>query len=120
MVREGKMNRNQCFRIRLSKDEREELNQEFAKSVCQTISEWARKKLLDKPIAIKYRNQTFDDFISEMILLRNELAAAGSKFSSPDQLDQFLVKVDSIKELINQFFDQWSQESMAGKTSGRC
>jgi hypothetical protein len=137
-MNEIKNNRTKWVNIRLTEDELEKINKQFSNSVCQKLSEYARKKLLDKPVVIRYRNQSFDDFVGEMILLRNELSAIGSNFNQTVKRlhtinnvseinalvrdneihkEQFFKKVDEIKEKINKFSDKWSQESIAVKAS---
>ena len=77
------------------------------------------------------RSKSLDDFISEMILLRNELNSIGNNFNqsvkrlhSFDKISDIKVwailnekskeilmkKVDEIKEKINQISDKWLQE----------
>ncbi len=135
---EQKNNRSEWLHIRLTEDEMEKIDKQFSVSTCQNLSEFTRKKLLEKPITIKYRNQSFDEFVSEMILLRNELSAIGNNFNqsvkrlhtlghiseiktwaifNDIQKDKFFKKTDEIKDLINKFSDRWSQESTAGKAS---
>jgi MobC-like protein len=133
-----KNNRTEWLHIRLTAEELEKLNIEFSRSVSSNLSEYARKKLLNKPVAIRYRNQSFDDFVSEMILLRNELSAIGNNFNqlvkrlhtarditeihsllltNENHKEKLFFKVNEIKERVNKFSDKWLQESTAGEAS---
>ena len=92
------------------------------------MSEYLRKVLLDKPITINQRNQSFDDFMAEMIVLRKELNAIGINFNQAvkklNALEQIteikswlgdynlsgqilIKKITEIKSKINQINDQW-------------
>ena len=53
----------------------------FSKTTCRKLSEYARNVLLQKPVIIKFRNQSADDFLDEMILLKNELNAIGNNYN---------------------------------------
>ncbi len=128
---ETKNNRNEWLHIRLTEAELEKLNTGFEKSTSRKLSEYARRILLEKPITYYQRNQSIDDFVTEMILLRNELSAIGNNFNQTvkklhtlDDVaeiktwainneylkEKFMQKIEEIKNHINQFSDQWSQE----------
>src|SRR4030095_2704074 len=74
-------NRVKWLHIRLTDKEHQKLHSKFSKSTCSKLSDYARKTLLDKPITIKVRNQSLDDFMAEMIVLRNELNAIGNNYN---------------------------------------
>ena len=83
-------------------------------STCRSRSEYIRRKLMDEPITVNQRNQSFDDFMAEMILLRMELNSivAGVKTITviPESLGRLLLeKISEIKLKINQINDQWLQ-----------
>jgi hypothetical protein len=125
-----KTNRSKHLGVPLTVPEQETLRDALSQSTCRTISEYARKKLFDKPIKIFTRNQSLDDFMGEMILLRNELNAIGNNFNqlvkglqTLQQTEQIkhwaglneiskellLQKVEEIKLKISQINDQWLQ-----------
>ena len=133
---EKNSNRAHWLHIRLTKAEIENINNEFSNSIYRKRSEFVRKKLLNKPVTTFYRNKSFDEFTSIVILLRNELSAIGNNFNQAvkrlhtldhipeikqwamthESYEQKLVqKAAEIKEQLNKIVDQWSQESTAGK-----
>ncbi len=135
-MNQGNYNRSYWLHIRLTKLELDKLNNEFSHSTCRKRSEFARKKLLNKPVTVYHRNQSIDDFVSAMIRLRNELSAIGNNFNQAvkklhtldhiseirtwaltyDQSkDKILEKTAEIKEHICKISDQWSQESTVRK-----
>ena len=125
-----KTNRDRYLRVRLSPGELKKIQDKCSRSTCKKLSEYVRKILLDKPITVYTRNQSLDDFMAEMIRLRNELNAIGNninqsvkKLHTLNQLQEFkswlivneyhqkilLEKVEEIKSKINQISDKWLQ-----------
>lgn len=116
--------------IRLKEDEYKKIHQKYSNSTCRKLSEYARRVLLDKAITVNRRNQSLDDFMAEMITLRNELKAIGNnvnqsvrKLHTLNQISEFktwiilnethqknlLEKVEEIKSKINKISDAWLQ-----------
>lgn len=127
---ETKINRTKILQARLTPGELEKINQKFSRSTCRKLSDYVRKVLLDKLVTVKQRNQSLDDFMTEMITLRNELNAIGNNYNQAvkklhtlDHLPEFRTwvllneshqkklfdKMSEIKEKINQINDQWLQ-----------
>src|SRR6266536_1903804 len=127
---ETNQNRVKWLHIRLTDKEHQKLHGKFSKSICGKLSDYARKALLDKPIMVNQRNQSLDDFMAGMMLLRNELNAIGKNFNQAvkklhtlSQIAEFkswiilyesdkqtlLNKVAEIKNRINQISDEWLQ-----------
>lgn len=125
-----KNNLSKWLHIRLKEEDYNKIKSRFSKSTCRKLSDYARRVLLDKVITINQRNQSLDDFMTEMIKLRNELNAIGNnvnqsvkKLHTLSQLPDFkswlllnennqkilLEKVEEIKLKINQFSDKWLQ-----------
>src|SRR2546428_2648091 len=69
--------RTRQLRIQLKPKEYNQINEQFKKTTCQHLSDYTRKILLNKKITIYHRNQSLDEFMEEMILLRKELNAIG-------------------------------------------
>jgi ribosome biogenesis protein Nip4 len=128
---EQKNLRNKWLHVRLSEAEYKKIKNGFSNSTKRKVSDYVRSILLNKPITVYTRSKSLDDFISEMILLRNELNSMGNNFNQSVKrlhtLDQipdiktwailnekskeiFIKKVDEIKEKINQISDIWLQE----------
>lgn len=123
-------NRTKWLHVRLTPEEYNALQNNFSKTTCRKLSEYARKILLSKPLTTTYRNQSLDDFMSEMIELRKELNSIGNNFNQAvkklhtlQKIVEFkswlitydadernlLNKVDEIKSHINKIADQWLQ-----------
>jgi hypothetical protein len=74
-------NRTRWLHIRLTEAEYKKLQVGFSTSTKQKISSYARDILLDKPVTVYTRNQSVDDFVAEIIQLRNELKAIGNNIN---------------------------------------
>jgi len=130
-MKETKKIRSKWLTIRLNDDEEKKLNQLYSHSTSNALSEYARDVLLRQPVNILYRNQTADEFLEEMILLKKELNAIGNNFNQSvhklHTLDHdpqikawailnegskklFMKKVDEIRERLNKIYEQWSQK----------
>lgn len=117
--------------IRLNEDEEKKLSKLYSKTTSNSLSEYARDVLLKEPVNVLYRNQSADEFLAEMILLKKELNAIGNNFNQAvhrlHTLDHFqevkgwaianeagqkifMKKVEEIQEKMNQIYLQWSQK----------
>lgn len=130
-MKETKKVRSKWLTIRLNEDEEKKLNNFYSKTTSNGLSEYARDVLLREPVNVIYRNQTADEFLAEMILLKNELNAIGKNFNQVvhklhtlDHVPEiktwailnesskkiFLKKVEEIKDKVNEIYQQWSQK----------
>ncbi len=92
--------------IHVSKEDFQRLQQGLANSTCWTMTEYCRKLLTGKPITVFYRNQSFDAFIEEAIILRKRLQLLG-------QGDELLIPlIDDIKNCINKIYDHVCQNKI--------
>jgi hypothetical protein len=126
----SKNNMSKRIYVRLRANDLNVLHKRLDATTCRNLSEYARHVLLNKPVTIKQRNQSLDDFMTEMIRLRNELNAIGNninqsvkKLHTLSQFQEFkswlilnenhqkilLEKVEEIKSKINQISDKWLQ-----------
>ncbi len=81
MMKDEKKNRTRWLHLRLTEQEYKILQKYFAESLCPKLSDFARKNLLQKPVVLKYRNQSLDEMISELTRLRSELNFIGNNFN---------------------------------------
>jgi hypothetical protein len=78
----GKIIEDRIIGLRLSPKEYEQIEKQFSNSTARKMSDYVRHVLFDKPITVYQRNKSLDDFMAEMILLRNELNRIGNKLQS--------------------------------------
>ena len=101
------------FKVRVNHGELELLKKLWQQSTERSLSHYVRKVALQKPVIIKYRNQTADDFLKEMVQLKKELNAIGNNFN---QVVHKLHMLDTIPEFRTWVsFYKGLQESVAGK-----
>jgi hypothetical protein len=125
---ERKVNRSKRVHVRFTDEEFEKIKAQFTRSTCRKLSEYVRRVLLNKPVRMNQRNQSLDDFMAEMIGLRNELNAIGNNYNQTvkrlhtledvGDIKAWLMineaarkiiqkKIGEIKEKINQINDIW-------------
>jgi hypothetical protein len=68
--------------IRLSQQEWDQVKSLSSNTTCRNVSEYARLLLLDKPVRVFYRNQSFDNFEQLMSRLLAELDDLGEKIDN--------------------------------------
>jgi hypothetical protein len=76
-----KEKRTRKVTVRFTEKEYEKVDTKFKNATSPQLSHYIRSVLLDKPIVIKYRNESLDAFMEEIILLRQELNAIGNNFN---------------------------------------
>jgi len=81
LMKETKKIRSVWLTIRLNEDEDNKLNKLYGRTTSNSLSEYARNVLLKEPVNIRYRNQSADEFLTEMIQLKKELNAIGNNFN---------------------------------------
>jgi len=64
-----------AVKVRYTPDEFTRLKKAFARSTCHTIASYVRRLSLEQPVEIVHRNASFDDFVGEIVRLREEMAA---------------------------------------------
>ncbi|MFY0256462.1 plasmid mobilization protein [Chitinophaga sp. 30R24] len=127
---EPKINRTKHLHVRFTDEEFHKISSQFSGSTCRKLSEYIRKKLLDKSIKIYHRNQSLDDLMAVLILLKDELNAIANNYNQVVKklhtmddcadLTAWLPlhevgckilsdKITEIKSRINQINDQWLQ-----------
>jgi hypothetical protein len=95
-MRKQKEIRSKWVTIRFNETERNKLEKLYKKTTCNSIGEYSRSVLLKEPVTVFFRNQSADDFLEEILLLRKELNAIGNNFN---QTVHKLHSLDSIPEI---------------------
>jgi hypothetical protein len=116
---------------RFSPSEYLTLQKHFKTTTHKDLAGYARQVLLNKPVNVIHRNQSIDDFLTDMSALRKELNAIGNNFNQTvrrlhslhqlPELQQWLLlneqdktqlfrQLESIQTRINQLYQLWSQE----------
>ncbi len=94
---DSKNNMSRRIYIRVKEKDFEAIQKRFSISTCRKLSEYARNVLLNKAITINKRNQSLDDFMTEMIRLRNELNSIGNNINQSVRKLHTLDRIDDFK-----------------------
>lgn len=81
IMAEDDTGRKRPIGLRLTADEYTALEKNWKKTTIRKLSEYVRRLLFGKAVTVYTRNQSMDDFLAEMILLRRELNAIGVNFN---------------------------------------
>lgn len=129
-MKDRSKNRSKIIGIRFNEKEYQVLTTQCKKTTTPLLSEFIRRVLFNRPITIKQRNQSLDDFMAEMIQLKNELNHLGNNFNQAVkklhtlvQLSEFRTwistyeadrrkiqdKIESIEQKLAQISDKWLQ-----------
>jgi hypothetical protein len=123
-------NRTRKISLRLTTAEYAKIERKWKTSTCRKLSDYVRHNLFDKPVTSYYRNQSLDELMAEMMLLRNELNHIGNNFNQAVKRLHTLIqiaefrnwliawevekktlfnKVDEIKKHVQKMAESWLQ-----------
>ncbi len=95
--------RNKMIVVRMNKSEFGQLEKFKKESTERSMSNYLRKVSLKKPVTVKYRNQSADDFLKQMLELKKELNAVGNNFNQAVHKLHLLDKIPEFRVWINQY-----------------
>jgi hypothetical protein len=86
----------------MTESEYEQAEKFRKKTTERYLSTYIRKVCLQKPVRVKYRNQSADDFLQQMLELKKELHAIGNNFSQAVHILHLLDKIPEFRDWIQQ------------------
>ena len=119
------------IKIRMNDEELKQVKKKQQQTTERSLSEYIRNVSTQNPVTVKYRNQSADDFLKQMLELKKELNGIGNNFNQAvhklhildkipefrfwiqqyDGLQKSLVsKVEEIKLKVSQLYEQWLQK----------
>lgn len=98
-MKEETKNRTRWLNIRMNADEFAEISKQFSGSTDRKLSDFARCKLLGKPVKILTRDASMDAATEQLASLRKELSAIANNYN---QAVRKLHTLGRIKD-----FEQW-------------
>ncbi|SHG69502.1 hypothetical protein SAMN05444481_106219 [Flavobacterium frigidimaris] len=128
MMEKENSNRTRIVGLRFTPEEYVKIERKWKASTSRKLSDYIRRHLFDKPVTTKFRNESLDEFMLEIIRLRGELGAIGNNFNQAvkklhtlNQIPEFKVwiisaeldkknlleKVEEIKKYIQQISVRW-------------
>lgn len=90
--------RNKTVVVRMNNTEFEKVENLRRKTTEKYLSSYVRKLSLEKPVTVKYRNQSADDFLKEMLGLKKELNGIGNNFNQAIHKLHLLDRIPEFKE----------------------
>jgi len=117
--------------VRFKQAEYNIIDASFQKTTKRKLSEYIRFVLLEKPVTVYTRDQSMDDLMAQLVLLKNELSAIGSNFNqavkrlhtmdkaaglqpwmaeNEKHRERFFLKVAEIHQKISEIASVWLQE----------
>lgn len=85
--------RTRKFTVRFTETEYKILEGKFRTTTSSQMSQYIRNAVLSRPLVIKYRNESLDQFMEELIQLKQELNAIGNNFN------QAVKKLHTLKQI---------------------
>jgi hypothetical protein len=95
--------RKRIIGLRLTLDEYEKLEKNWKKTTVRKLSEYVRRLLFKKSFTVYTRNQSLDDLLSELVLLRRELNAIGVNFNQAVHRLNMLDHSPQMQEWVRRF-----------------
>jgi len=89
--------------MRMNESEYEELQSFHKQSTCRQLSEYLRKVALQQPVTIRYRNESADEILSELLRIKNELISIQKNFKQAVQKLQSLQFIPEFREWLKWF-----------------
>ncbi|HLZ86631.1 MAG TPA: hypothetical protein VKQ52_05315 [Puia sp.] len=105
----------------LSAEDYSRLRKIYEESTCQTFSQFLRETAFHRPIRIKYRNQSIEDFLVVAVDIKNDLEAllrTAGQASADTEIAVISRKVDEIKTVMHQIYQQCTLLSPPPSASG--
>jgi hypothetical protein len=95
--------RNKMVVVRMNEAELKQLEKMQQKTTEKNTSTYLRKVALQKPVTVKYRNVSADDFLLDVLNLKKELNAIGNNFNQAVHKLHLLDKIPEFRQWIQQY-----------------
>ncbi|HWB93498.1 MAG TPA: hypothetical protein VG605_16675 [Puia sp.] len=101
-------NTTRFLSIRLSPDEYQEVYQHLQQSTCRSLTEYVKKVLTNKPVTVKVRDQSKEDILQQLILVKSRLEMLIDKLPTGGSEQQLVGEVTEIKSSIREIAEKCS------------
>ena len=122
--------RTKWLNIRMNEEEFKVIENLWRQSTNKSLSEYARKTLMGKPVVLRYRDQSLDDFMTGMIQLQKDLKVIRNDFDrvirglrplrhipefqqwillNEQDKTRLLRQIDTISNMIIKSYELWSR-----------
>lgn len=89
--------------IRVNDTEFEKVEKLRKRTTARSLSEYARNLLLAKPVIVKFRNRSTDDFLHEMLDLKRQLNGIGNNFNQVVHKLHLLDRIPEFRDWVRQY-----------------
>jgi hypothetical protein len=89
--------RDRFIKMRMNDVEYKQLEKLWKQTTERHLSNYLRKVCLQKPVIVKYRNQSADDFLSGMLQLKKDLNSIGNNFNMAVRKLHILEKIPEFR-----------------------
>ena len=103
MKKEEKDLRKLFIKIRMNQKEMDLVKKNQRRTTERSLSEYVRCVSMQEPVIVKYRNQSADDFLNEMIGLKKELNFIGNNFNQAVHKLHMLEKIPEFREWVKNY-----------------
>lgn len=103
MKKEEKDLRKMFIKIRINQAEIEQIKKNQRRTTERSLSEYVRCVSMQEPVVVKYRNQSADDFLKEMIALKKELNFIGNNFNQAVHKLHMLERIPEFREWVKNY-----------------
>ncbi len=94
--------------IRLLPGELKEVYRRYKSSGCRSLTEYAKKVLMNKPVTVRTRNGSIDEMLHCLIGIKSRLDSLEERLD--ERIDaQLQQDMADIKSYTRQFYEKWSQ-----------
>ncbi len=123
--------RSKMVVVRMNEQEFRQLKKLQLQTIEKKVGSYLRRVALQKPVTVRYRNESADDFLLDMLQLKKELHAIGNNVNQAvhklhllEKIPEFrswvehydglqkvlLSKVGEITQRMHQLYEQWLQK----------
>ena len=99
--------------IRMNEDEVNQLKKRQQQTTERSLSEYIRRVSMQKPVIVKHRNESADDFLRSMLELKKELNGIGNNFNQAVHKLHLLDKIPEFRIWLHQY--DWMQKLLTDK-----
>ena len=103
MKKDEKEVRKMSIKVRMNQDEMERIKKYQRRTTERSLSEYIRSVSMQEPVTIKYRIQSADDFLKEMLALKKELNFIGNNFNQAVHKLHMLDKIPEFREWVKNY-----------------
>ena len=95
--------KHSLIKIRMNDYELNQVKKRLQQTTARSLSEYIRNVSMQKPVIVKHRNESADDFLRSMLELKKELNAIGNNFNQAVHKLHLLDKIPEFRIWLHQY-----------------